>query len=613
MPKISSTSSQRRIPAEYSGIEVNFCKTPGCANFGVPPSRASARGRSATAPSRDNYRLSGTGGVPGLYCQLCRRTTTLKSNRGIHEEFSRVAAFLRIPEGHSCPNAACLNHEQATRENPDLYRLYGKTRSGSKRFLCKKCGKTFSVPGPTTGHKKPHENLLVFRLLVNQTPISRICEVADLSYTSVYGKIDFLHRQCLRFAAERERQFSNTPFERLYLCSDRQDYIVNWGDRKARKTVQLTSAGTADLHSGYVFAMTPNFDATLDPEQVETEADGAGDNAEDPPFRRHARLWLRSDYAASVERAKATAAASGRKGQSLDVEIQQREVLVAARDDLATAELLDEGQALPERGMQVHAEYGLYGHFLYLRHLLHGARKVRFFLDQDAGMKQACFAAFHDGVRDRWADAFFVAIAKDRTVDEKRTATAEATKRLEQALTARGLNPAKATPTEVRRVKVAVMRERIQAITDASPEERGRLDGKWVDHPFPTMAEPEKKVALLTDLNGYDDDDLDRLAHLFNRASLHAIDRFFMLVRRRLRLLERPISPTRRARRVWHGYAPYDPAMVGKCLDIFRVWYNWCFTGEDGLTPAERLGVAKGKVRMEDIVYFDPNAKAPVD
>jgi hypothetical protein len=107
--------------------------------------------------------------------------------------------------------------------------------------------------------------------------------------------------------------------------------------------------------------------------------------------------------------------------------------------------------------------------------------------------------------------------------------------------------------------------------------------------------------------NGYGADALDRLAHLFNRASLHAIDRFFMLVRRRLRLLERPISPTRRARRVWHGYAPYDPAMVGKCLDIFRVWYNWCFIGEDGLTPAERLGVAKGKVRMEDIVYFDPN------
>ena len=221
--------------------------------------------------------------------------------------------------------------------------------------------------------------------------------------------------------------------------------------------------------------------------------------------------------------------------------------------------VLDSGQALPERGMQVHAEYGLYGHFLYLRGLLRGAQKVRFFLDQDAGMKQACFAAFHDGIRDRWVDAFFVAIAKDRTVDEKRAATAEAKMRLEEALTARGLDPATATPTEVRHVKVAVMRERIQAVVDASPEEHGRLDGVWVKHPFPTMAEPEKKVVLLTNLNGYGADALDRLAHLFNRASLHAIDRFFMLVRRRLRLLERPISPTRRARRVWHRLRALRP------------------------------------------------------
>jgi hypothetical protein len=447
---------------------------------------------------------------------------------------------------------------------------------------------------------------LVFRLLMNHTPISRSCEVADLSYTSVYGKIDFLHRQCLTLAAERERQFPEFQFERLYLCSDRHDYIVNWGNRKARKTVQLTSVGTADLRSGYIFAMTPNFDATLDPDKVEAEADAAGDNAEDPPFRRHARLWLRSDYAASVERAKA-AGSSGRGGRSLDAEIQQREHQVAARDDLATAELLDSDQALPERGMQVHAEYGLYGHFLYLRGLLRGAQKVRFFLDQDAGMKQACFAAFHDGIRDRWVDAFFVAIAKDRTVDEKRAATAEAKMRLEEALTARGLDPATATSTEVRHVKVAVMRERIQAVVDASPEEHGRLDCVWGKHPFPQMAEAEKKVVLLTDLNGYGADALDRLAHLFNRTSLHASTASscwsggacgFWSARSR-----RPVAPGASGT----GYAPYDPAMVGKCLDIFRVWYNWCFIGEDGLTPAERLGVAKGKVRMEDIVYFDPN------
>jgi hypothetical protein len=60
-------------------------------------------------------------------------------------------------------------------------------------------------------------------------------------------------------------------------------------------------------------------------------------------------------------------------------------------------------------------------------------------------------------------------------------------------------------------------------------------------HPLPSMSEPEKAVCWLTDLNdgAYDD---DHLAQLSRKASLHAIDRFFMQIRRRLSLLERPIS-----------------------------------------------------------------------
>lgn len=39
-------------------------------------------------------------------------------------------------------------------------------------------------------------------------------------------------------------------------------------------------------------------------------------------------------------------------------------------------------------------------------------------------------------------------------------------------------------------------------------------------------------------------------------------------------------------------------------LDIFRVFYNFVEVGEDKQTPAMRLGLAKGKVDMEDIIYF---------
>ncbi len=129
----------------------------------------------------------------------------------------------------------------------------------------------------------------------------------------------------------------------------------------------------------------------------------------------------------------------------------------------------------------------------------------------------------------------------------------------------------------------------------------GTWEDEWIRHPFPDMSEPEKAVCYLTDMGLYDE---NHIAWLYNKASLHAIDRFFMQARRRISLLERPIATPSAAGRKWFGYSPYNPVMVIKMLDIFRVFYNFVETGKDNNTPAMRLGLAKGIVDMEDIIYY---------
>ena len=88
--------------------------------------------------------------------------------------------------------------------------------------------------------------------------------------------------------------------------------------------------------------------------------------------------------------------------------------------------------------------------------------------------------------------------------------------------------------------------------------------------------------------------------------SLHAIDRFFMQVRRRLALLGRPIGSSASVDRCWFGYGPYKPVMVGKLLDIFRVFYNFVEVGRNKQTPAMRFGLAKGKIndRVEKVMGY---------
>jgi hypothetical protein len=47
-----------------------------------------------------------------------------------------------------------------------------------------------------------------------------------------------------------------------------------------------------------------------------------------------------------------------------------------------------------------------------------------------------------------------------------------------------------------------------------------------------------------------------------------------------------------------------NPQTIVKILGIFRTFYNYCLAGQDGKTPAMRLGLAKGKVALEDVIYF---------
>src|SRR5208282_3232378 len=137
------------------------------------------------------------------------------------------------------------------------------------------------------------------------------------------------------------------------------------------------------------------------------------------------------------------------------------------------------------------------------------------------------------------------------------------------------------------RAATAVVAEEIRRLRDASPEPGRKLQSIWISNPIPDAAEPRKFWRFVSD------DD-----HLHNH------DAAFLL--RRVAMFERPVSSVRRARRSWQIYAAYDPGMVGLMLEIFRVWHNWLWRSpRDGMTAAERLGLAAGQVREDHILGYD--------
>ena len=71
-------------------------------------------------------------------------------------------------------------------------------------------------------------------------------------------------------------------------------------------------------------------------------------------------------------------------------------------------------------------------------------------------------------------------------------------------------------------------------------------------------------------------------------------------------MAERGVVSASADRRLWFGKNAYNPSVLAKLVEIFRTYFNYCEVGEDKRTPAMRMGLARGPVAEEDILYFVP-------
>ncbi|WP_245446317.1 hypothetical protein [Metarhizobium album] len=420
-----------------------------------------------------------------------------------------------------------------------------------------------------------HENKTVFQLLVAKVALARIAQVTGLHPKTVYDKIDFIHGQCVKFVADRERRLPEMRLGDMRLATDMQDYMVNWPTKEMRKTIQFRAIATSCLSTGYVLACHPQLDLRMTTLEVHELVEECGDLLRKPAFREFARLWNFEDYARAMQLPSYT--------------------FGPTREDQEAPEHMTSDRQLPRQGAMVHIDYLMIGHFKYLRHLLGSADHVYFSLDADPGLPTAVLATWVDRAIAKKIDVAVMSFDKGVTIDEKNRRVLEAAKLRALAEEAYPhLHPFKAWLTYFLVTS---------GLDQISRTERGeRLRKKGIEYPFINKSEPGKRVVLYTDdgrRTGIE------IATILHDTSLHQVDRFFMQVRRSIAGLERAPSYPRRASRKWYLYGFYSPDMVEKMLVIFRTYFNYIAKGKDGKTPAMRLGLAKGAVRFEDVLYFE--------
>ena len=532
---------------------------------------------------------------PALKCRLCEEITPMQSNLAIAEELMRMSEYLE-PVLPQCPNEACSLSEGA----PSLENVtrFGTNAHGTPRFKCVGCKKAFSFGGRSTKRqRRSHSNRDILVHLMNAMPLRRIIKVLDISPSQLYDRIDFLYEQAQMFAGERERTLmGRDDLGSRYLSVDRQKLVVNWHSKKVRKNTLLLSIATADQATGYVFGVNVNFDPALDSADVEKDMVRFGDHALARAFRRYARVWLPADWNAAAERA---APRGGTFRKPMESVIEETYDAALGRPDIEDGEGPANSSRAPVKGMLLHEQVVMYAHIQLVTRLLCRAKKIRFFTDQESGIRAAILTAVPKRVLDRTADAFYVKVLKDMSVDMKRALVGATKRRLARLAEKYGV-----TPEAAELLAAEEELARMVAI--------GKWGDRWFRHPISEMREPEKSVCWLTDIDPVETEPDKRRLQLSHQALLHlkatltAVDRFFMQVRRGLTLAERAVASANTDRRLWFGKSAYNPEVLVKVLGIFRTYFNYCEVGRDGKTPAMRLGLARGPIAPEDILYFTP-------
>ncbi|MBT2131007.1 hypothetical protein [Aliiroseovarius lamellibrachiae] len=399
----------------------------------------------------------------------------------------------------------------------------------------------------------------------------------------IHSKVDFLHKQVVAFSHEREKRL-DACFEgrRPFFTTDIQTILVNWPVKKRRGTIPLLHMATVHKFSQFVVAATVDYDASISPEDLESAMEGCGDFDLPRSMRKHARLWSATEYQGSLMRSQGVR---------------------FSKDDIATAGKL----LLPGHGSRVRGDAFKFAHMMHVKKLIGERFKTaNYCLDDEAGLAAAVCALNVENIKAGRVNVAEISFKKGMINDDRQVLAAQGRATLTNSIAAEAQNMALVKSefpnlSDFQAITLILLWKNYRSLAPAA--RAAKLAKSGVPWPFHTKSEPYKFIRLKTDL---DDMGWDGLAKFFANATIHPVDAYFNLARRRVMGFERGVPTASNDQRIWHAYSYYNPEMVPKMVAILRFYYNYMLVPRDGdgKTPAMRLGLTKGKIYVRDVLSY---------
>ena len=566
------------FPKAYKGLQLNFCKNPLCSNYGKPPEQPKLK------PSGDYTSIGGDYGIqlkrrpnrPSsllLRCKLCKYTTTILSNKSSYQETERLLNIFKLIDP-SCPNSGQAENKRKGISEGRRYRLITKRTRGKDRKvqrLLPACEHTqYGILEKPELYWLDSQNRKAID--VNKS----IPQIVHPDHDGNHKREDELSSQTFKckscktkFTVPLNAQKGQTNHQvnyQLFL------EFVNKGIINRIRDKLLLNPAVIYSRIEFFYNQCIQFDQYQLKQNLEKLENKHLKVSSD---RQH--FYANWTQKTDVRRTKIVNISSVENrsrfvfGSTLNFDFTSnyeslfKEFIRIGEYKKEPFKRRYQQYVLPEEGifedrdlkppskhLLLHQTYSALSHYELLKTYFNRAKEVTIFADNDIGFELALTKTYVDLIK-------------------------------------------------ANKLNAMLLRNHI---TDDIEEELSHYS--WFSQPKPLVKAKHIDVKFLTT----PDEDL------MEQASLHAVDNYFLMLRRRLNMMERPIATASQSDSVWSGYAPYNPKHICMLIEIFRVYHNYVLTDEKNnikhgykrkaLTPAQRLGLVDKAFSIYDLIEFTP-------
>ncbi|MDD1794070.1 lactate dehydrogenase [Enterovibrio makurazakiensis] len=357
--------STGKLPLAADGLQLNFCKTLACRNFGLSDEKHYLL--QDTDPSR-----------PGLVCRECGAFPPLLNNHAVRKEFSRLK---KQDSGNlaACSTDTCIAYGKPVLTHRELYHAFGY--SGERqRYRCKHCQSTF-VDRWSNANPKLDLQQKLLGLLFTGYPVREICRRLQMNPKTFYDHLDQIAARCRNKLASVDARYlqlaKDAPLaSTLTTLQPRSENGVMW-------------LATGDATHGYVLLQNINYSP---------EEDKPDENADVymPNTRRMPDSFLHLEDGPE----------SAQDTLLNQVNAKYQEVLSRSNvEDLYTRPIHID---YPSKGCLIRPQYTAYAQYLRLRELVPHWDEITLYLPQEPLLRSAVFSIFKDKLLTRQCHPVYV-------------------------------------------------------------------------------------------------------------------------------------------------------------------------------------------------------------